>query len=83
MAQGRKTTLTLTAVVVQDPVTHGFTGYMLEVPEAIAEGNTEEEVQKALLENLQTVFEFKREDFENEMGGKKNFFTKPIELEVA
>ena len=84
MATESKFTLTLTAVVVQDPVSNGFTGYMLEIPEAIAEGNTTEEVEKALLQNLQTVFEFKREDFEND--GPKNkpkFFTKSIELEKA
>jgi predicted RNase H-like HicB family nuclease len=78
-----KITITLTGVVVQDQSTKGFTAYMLELPEVIAEGNTEQEVEEALFDNLKTVLEFRREDFENEIKGKDNYSTKSFELELA
>lgn len=69
----------LTGVVVQDAKTSGFTAYLLEIPEVIAEGNSEEEVKKTLFENLQTVLEFKREDYENEFRGSNySTFQLPI-----
>lgn len=79
-----KITLTLTGVVIQDSSTTGFTGYMLELPEVIAEGNTPEEVQKTLFENLKLVLEFRREDFQHELKKPgENYFTKSFELESA
>ena len=83
MTTESKVTLTLTGVVVKDESTGGFTGYMLEIPEVIAEGNSEKEVEKALFENLQLVLEFRREDFENEMKGDGNYSTKSFELETT
>lgn len=83
MMKPEKVTLTLTGVVVQDSSTGGFTGYMLEMPEVIAEGNTQEEVEKTLFENMKTVLEFKRSDFEQELKSNGNFSTKSFELELA
>lgn len=69
----------LTGVVVQDAEAKGYTAYLLEIPEVIAEGNTEDEVKKALFENLQIVLEFRREDGENGMKGfKHSTFQLPI-----
>lgn len=83
MEKQSKNTLTLTGIVVQDEVSKGFTGYMLEIPEVIAEGSTPEEVEAALFENLKTVMEFKREDFGNEVKGDGKFSTKSFELELS
>jgi len=82
MKQENENTLTLTGVVVQDKSTNGFTAYLLEMPEVIAEGNTSEEVEAILFENLKTVLEFKREDFENEIKGE-NYSTRSFKLALA
>lgn len=81
MANDKKK-LTLTGIIVED-ATEGFTGYLLEIPEVIAEGNTPEEVQTALFENLKIVMEFKREDSEVELKDKGNYSTKSFDLELA
>lgn len=76
--------LTLTGIVVQDKTTQGYTGYLLEIPEVIAEGNTSEEVEAALFENLKIVLEFRREDFENDLKNQGGDYSKKsFELELA
>lgn len=75
-----KFSITLTGVVVQDKSTNGFSAYLLELPEVIAEGNTEKEVEEALFENLKTVLEFRREDFESELKGDINYSKKSFEF---
>jgi predicted RNase H-like HicB family nuclease len=83
MKKKSRQALTLTGVVVQDKATKGYTGYMLEIPEVIAEGNTREEVENALFENLKAVIEFRREDSENEMKANGDYSTKSFELELS
>lgn len=53
--------LQLTAILVEDPQ-GGFTGYFAEIPEAIAEGETEAEVETNLFEALKIILDFRREE---------------------
>ena len=59
-----KTKVSLTAIFIQDPKDNGFTGFFAEFPEAVAEGNTEEEVQKNLFEALTIMLKFNKEEVE-------------------
>lgn len=72
--------LSLTAIFVEDPQ-GGFTGYFAEIPEAIAEGETEKEVEANLLNSLKTILEIRREENDGiSVGAKK---TKQFNLEIA
>lgn len=55
--------LKLTGIVIPGQ-SGGFTGYFAEFPEAIAEGNTEKEVQKNMIEALGIILEVRRAEAE-------------------
>jgi predicted RNase H-like HicB family nuclease len=57
-----KQKVNITGVLVQDEKTGGFTSYFAELPEVIAEGDTEDEAIKHLFEALQSVLEFRKEE---------------------
>ena len=72
--------LELNAIFIAAPE-GGFTGYFVEFPEAIAEGENEVEVEQNLVEALRTILEYRREENENsDFEGKK---TKKFNLEFA
>lgn len=47
----------LTGIFVQDPNDKGFTAFFAQLPNIIAEGDTEEEATRNLFQTVQTVFE--------------------------
>lgn len=79
-----KQKISLTAIFVQDPTDKGYTGYFAEMPEVIAEGETEEEVQSNLFEALNIMLKFKKEepDSYNAIAGV-GVIERTFELEVA
>ena len=73
--------LQLTQVFVQDPIDKGFTAYIAEFPEIIAEGSTEEDATTNLWAALKFLFEFKHDEAQQEvssLGGKAVY--KSLEL---
>lgn len=72
--------LSLTAIFIEAPE-GGFTGYFAEIPEAIAEGETEKEVETNLLSSLKTILEIRREENDGVSYGTKK--TKQFNLEIA
>lgn len=60
----------------------GFTGYFSEFPEAIAEGETEKEVETNLFEALKLIFEYRREQSIEEVQEGTSSTTE-YELEIA
>lgn len=81
-----KTKVSLTAIFVQDSNDNGFTGFFAEFPEAIAEGDTEEEVQKNLFEALSIMLKFNKEELEEQRAlnpAQKNVIERTFELELA
>lgn len=58
----------------------GFTGYFSEFPEAIAEGENEEEVQKNLFEALKEVISYRRNEPSIAKKGTSSF---ELNLEIA
>lgn len=73
--------LKLTGIVIPSK-SGGFTGYFAEVPEAIAEGNTEKEVRENMMEALGIILDFRRSEAEpnHEPHTTSNF---DIHLELA
>jgi len=69
MTTNIKPTVSLTGVLIQDANGGGFTAFFAEFPEAVAEGETESEVQKNLFEALSNVLEVKKDDFPDEIDG--------------
>ena len=59
MKKGNFDAITLNSVVVKDNSATGFTAWLQEFPEVIAEGNTTEEARANMFENLKTAMEFK------------------------
>lgn len=59
----------------------GYTGYFVEFPEAIAEGENQAEVETNLVEALKMVLEYKKEANENAYFEGKT--TKKFNLEIA
>lgn len=80
-----KTKVGLTAIFIQDPIDMGYTGFFAEFPEAIAEGDTKEEVKKNLWEALNIMLKWKKEEVEEERVGLDQGLveTELFELEVA
>ena len=58
MNKGRIESMTLNSVVAKDNSTTGFTAWLKEFPEVVAEGNTSEEARANMFENLKTAMEF-------------------------
>jgi predicted RNase H-like HicB family nuclease len=81
-----KTKVSLTAIFIKDPNDKGFTGFFAEFPEAVAEGNTEEEVQKNLFEALSIMLKFNKEELEEQRALNPNqaaVIERTFELELA
>ncbi len=53
--------IVLNAVLVQDPIDNGYTGFFEQCPEAVAEGATEEEVARNLKKALEVMISFNKE----------------------
>lgn len=78
-----KNTISLTAVLIKDPTDGGFTSYIAELPEVVAEGNTDEESMDNLMGALKSMLIFKREEASQEEHEGGIFSTKPLELEFV
>lgn len=55
----------ITSILIQDPDDNGFTSYFAEFPEVIAEGDTEDEAKKNLIEALIVMLEIKRSEMKS------------------
>lgn len=64
--QVEKPKVSLTAVFIEDPADGGYTGFFKEFPSAVAQGETQEEVQRNLFKALSYMLRFNREDNEIE-----------------
>lgn len=73
--------LKLTGVIIESKQ-GGYTGYFAEVPEAIAEGETKDEVKENLIEALSCILDYRRSEKtgENHINGDITF---DLNLEVA
>jgi predicted RNase H-like HicB family nuclease len=71
-----KPKVSLTAVFVEDPTEGGFTGFFKEFPNAIAEGETQEEAQNNLFKTLSFMLQFNREENETD------FIKRPEQINV-
>lgn len=82
-----KVKIPITAIFIQDPKDKGYTGFFAEFPEAIAEGDTKEAVQKNLWEALNFMLKWRKEEIEEERlgfdGSKGIVETETFQLEVA
>lgn len=56
----KKQELSLNVILIRDSTGPGFTGFFAEFPEVIAEGATEEETEKNLLDTLIVALDYKR-----------------------
>lgn len=71
----------LTGVIIQSK-SGGYTGYFAEVPEAIAEGNTQEEVKSNMFEALSVILDFRKSEAnDNSLDPSVSSFD--VTLEVA
>jgi predicted RNase H-like HicB family nuclease len=77
-----KPKLSLTGILVEDENEKGFTAFLAEFPEAVAEGETEDEAKKNLFEALVSYLEHKKEESGNQIP-KGNFNFKSFDLELA
>jgi len=66
-----KPKLSITGIMIQDPIDKGYTAYFAELPEVIAEGGDVDEAKKNLFDALKIMFEVKKQ----ELGIDKNFKT--------
>ena len=58
----------------------GFTGYFSEFPEAIAEGETEEEVRKNMFDALIEILSYKKEMSASELPENSSSFELNLEM---
>ena len=69
----------LTGIFVQDPNDKGFTAFFAQLPNIIAEGDTEEEATRNLIQTVQTVFEHQQ----NNGYHQSNVITKQFNISIA
>lgn len=72
-----KPKLSITGIMIQDPVDMGYTAYFAELPEVIAEGGDVEEAKRNLFDALRIMFEVKKQ----ELGIDTNFKTGSSRIE--
>lgn len=72
----------LTGVFVQD-ANNGYTAFFAQLPNIIAEGNTQEEATKNLIETVKIVFNHQKNlEFEQKDCKNSNITTKPFNLNL-
>lgn len=73
----------LNCVLIEDP-NGGFTAFLAEFPDVVAEGNTEEEAQFNLIYTLQAVSKYKLQEVKKEMSQTTHlsYRTKPMNFEL-
>ncbi len=79
-------TLPLTGIFVQDPSSKGFTAFFAQLPNIIAEGDTEEEATKNLIHAVKVVFEHQKNQELNkgsDCNMDNNVITKSFNLALA
>lgn len=66
----------ITGILIQDPDDNGYTAYFAEFPEVVAEGNSEDDAKKNLIEALKIMLEIRRSEMITEMnhGSKVSSF---------
>lgn len=79
--------LNFTAVLVQDPYDKGYTAFFEEFPQAIAEGDTDQQALTNLKRAMMVMMEFNKEDVEDSIMPDINKFgnvrKQNVELEFA
>jgi predicted RNase H-like HicB family nuclease len=73
----------LTGVFVQDPDSKGFTAFFAQLPNIIAEGDTEEDATKNLIHTVQAVFEHQKDIQVKSCTPDNTVITKPFNLSFA
>lgn len=73
----------LTGVFVQDPESKGFTAFFAQLPNIIAEGDTEEDATKNLIHTVQVVFEHQKDIQVKTCVPDRTVITKPFNLSFA
>ena len=78
-----KTTISLTGVFIQDQESKGFTGFISQVPGAIAEGETFEEASMNLMRTLPDLLELENQiEQEQRIIDGSNIITRNFEFEL-
>ncbi len=77
-----KKVIDITAILIQDTLSKGYTAYFAEFPEAIAQGETVEEAKLNLLDAFQSIMEFRNEEAKNDSEGD-DFITESFELALS
>jgi predicted RNase H-like HicB family nuclease len=80
-----KTTFNLTAILVQDKESKGFTGFFAQFPNIVAEGDTEDQAMQNLMELVQVVFEHQKEEklHSPEFIGMNEVTTRSLQFAIA
>lgn len=71
----------LTAILIEDPIDHGYTAFFAEFPEVVVEGDTESEAQVNLINTMSAVFEYKKQENGTE-NFTERFIAKPMVFEL-
>jgi predicted RNase H-like HicB family nuclease len=60
MAEKQKILLSFNTVYIEDSKGRGYSGYLAEFPELMAQGKTKEEVENKLFSSLRDILEHKK-----------------------
>jgi predicted RNase H-like HicB family nuclease len=60
MSNQQKIVLSFNTVFIEDTKGHGYSGYLAEFPELMAQGKTKEEVESKLFSSLRDILEHKK-----------------------
>lgn len=73
----------LNCILIEDP-NGGYSAFLAELPDVVAEGDTEDEAQMNLLMTIQAVSKFKLQQTKKEFSQKANlhYRTKPLNFEL-
>ena len=54
--------ISITGILIQDPIDNGYTAYFAEFPEVVAEGDSEMEAKQNLHNALKIMFELRKQE---------------------
>lgn len=73
----------LNAIFIQDPSSGGFTSFFAEIPEVMAQGETQNEAMENLMIIMKAAMSDKGSEFQNNTPCHANFTSKPVKFQLT
>ena len=83
MKKPASVSVTLTGVFMKNKESGGYSSFIAEIPEVVAQGKSEKEAEENLFEAFQLIMDYKKEKLFGGNEHSKGVTTKNIKLQIA